>query len=295
MSLGSYTPPGYAPPGYVPPSLVASPGTRPPPYSGNLRRAIYAALLADPRVQFLVDSRIAPAQGQGRSVKLPAGLTPPAVTFRVISNVPGRVLGGPSGIAMARVQVDSWSLDLGQCETMNEVLREVVTGFRGSLQDIAVTGAWKLDEYDHAEEPAADGDRPLLRISTDYRLMYRESRSAPAPAATSGGIVTAAWPATSLGFSVAAGTYRLTDGRVVEVPQAVEGPGATPSGVTYVWVEPDGSVVAAGELDFPVAAGSYRLTDGSTVTVATPQAVTVSPSTTTYVWVDPDGTIQRGP
>lgn len=176
---GSYTPPGYVPPGYGTPLYVGSPDTRPPPYSGNLRRAIRQALTTDPRVAALVDSRVAPAQGQGRSVTMPPGLVAPAVTFRVISNIPGTTLAGPSGITSARVQVDSWSTDLGLCETLNQVVREVVTGWRGSLQDLALTGVWKLDEYDHAEDPASADDRPLLRISTDYRLMYRESRPTP--------------------------------------------------------------------------------------------------------------------
>lgn len=137
----------------------------------DIRPALRAFLLADASISALVTtggiSRVYP-------VKIPQGVKAACIVYSRISGTGIYHMGGDSGLAMPRFQIDAWGLTGDAATTLANLIKDRLSGFRGVMGTgpIAVTvqGVFLLDEREDYD------DTPKLhRMSRDYAIDFEES------------------------------------------------------------------------------------------------------------------------
>ncbi len=102
------------------------------------------------------------------ALQMPQNPTLPAIVYRRISGIRFPHLGGVSGWAQGRFQIDCWAESYGAAKDTADAVRASLDGFTGTLTTIKAT--IRIDnEFDLRE----DGTE-LYRVSQDYIIGYRE-------------------------------------------------------------------------------------------------------------------------
>lgn len=126
-------------------------------------------LVADGTVSGLVGTRI-------YALVLPQDPTYPAVTYQRISGPRLQDLAGSAGRGMARIQIDSWSREYIQAQSIAAAIRGSLNGFIGDLgdgaspesfRDVVIRLANERDLYE-------DEDAPLYRVTQDFTVDHSE-------------------------------------------------------------------------------------------------------------------------
>ena len=164
--MSSLTAFGSAPTGYPP--------TAPPATKASIRSALALALKSDAGVTAAVGSNVFP-------LIVPESASFPALTYQIVQTARERGLGGPTGIADAKVQFTAHSRNLAECDAAIEAVRQVLDGLGGATFDdgtslISILGCTLDDERDTANPPTDGSDRGVLMSSIDYTIRYREPR-----------------------------------------------------------------------------------------------------------------------
>lgn len=128
-----------------------------------LDEAIFSRLSGFAGISALVGARVYPTL-------MPQKPTLPALVYTEISNVPDYVMGGQSGIAGARYQIDSYATSLSAVKALAEQVRLALSGFRGTLVDVIIDHVEKQNSTTLYEEETA-----LHRVTADYLFFYRET------------------------------------------------------------------------------------------------------------------------
>ena len=161
-----------------PPGLPAGVGIRPygslNPYGTftvdagprALRSAVLALLLSVPDLAALVGGRIAYAGSRQKDVE-------PRVTYVVASNDEGSDLDGPDGVFSARVRVSVWSRDSVEAETLADLVRSGLNGFRGWLGSVLVDSCEWDGDTDLPEDLADGNGTSVFQIVGDYLIEYQ--------------------------------------------------------------------------------------------------------------------------
>ena len=119
-------------------------------------------LLAQAPVSALIGTRIFP-------LRLPQGVTLPAVTYQRISGVPVISHDGASDLARARIQVDCWAASYAAMAGLAMAIRTALSGYRGPMGNNGATAARVINQIDLSEpEPA------LWRRMIDVAIWHRE-------------------------------------------------------------------------------------------------------------------------
>jgi len=101
----------------------------------------------------------------------------PAVSLWRVSETHDHSLDGGSGVARARIQVDTWSLDPEDAEHVAEEIRLVLQGYRGPLTEDVYAMSILLDNIAVLPEPPEAGtDVWRHHIASDYMVIYREPK-----------------------------------------------------------------------------------------------------------------------
>ena len=134
--------------------------------------ALRSLLLADATVSGLVGTRIYP-------VRLPQGVTYPAISYTTISGTRPQNTTGSSGQSGPRIQLDFWSLSFAEAKALSEAARLVLQGFKGDAGSpaVAIQGAFFDSERDWFDPDASTAG--AYRVSHDY-FIWHEEPSAPA-------------------------------------------------------------------------------------------------------------------
>lgn len=124
-------------------------------------------LAASTRVQTHVGSSDA---ARIRPLRLPNGVTFPAIRFQRITTVRELTHDGPTGKPQVRMQVDSYSDDAGEAVDTAEAVRKTLDGFVGDMGGTKVGVSISDDEDARYED-----DHELFRVRQDYLIHHAEA------------------------------------------------------------------------------------------------------------------------
>ena len=122
----------------------------------RLDEGLVAYLTGNAGVSALVSDRVGPAP-------LPQDSEQPAVTYQIISRTAQYTHRGPAGLTRPRIQVDCWSTTYSESQQLAEQVRLALSGFRGQMGDVSVSGLFQEGAID-LHEPEAN----LFRVSMDF-------------------------------------------------------------------------------------------------------------------------------
>lgn len=155
----AYLPVGFFPLGYFPPAGAGdSPAT--------LRQAVRALLGEAPGLADLVGTRI-------YNGAAPSSATYPRITFTVPSQTGGHDLDGPDGTAVARVSVSCWSLKGEEAETLANLVKAHLDGFRGMVGAVRVVNCNWAFEIDRPEPLGGGKAGTIHQTIVDFLINHR--------------------------------------------------------------------------------------------------------------------------
>ena len=130
----------------------------------TIEKDIYYELNNDAIVGGLVGDRIYP-------LKLPQRWTLPAITYQKVSGERAHCLGGPSGRARPRFQIDCWADTYSGVKDLADGVRLCLDGFKGDINtESDVGGIILTGEYDIWEESIE-----VFRITMDFIIPHFET------------------------------------------------------------------------------------------------------------------------
>lgn len=100
---------------------------------------------------------------------VPDNPTYPLVTYQQISDPRTYVMEGPDGFVFARFQFNCWALTSSAARFVAESLRIILSGYRGSSDDINIQAAFLLGgpkDYDN--------EAKAHRVVQDYRVIFKD-------------------------------------------------------------------------------------------------------------------------
>lgn len=119
-------------------------------------------LLAQPSVTALIATRLYP-------IRLPQGVTLPAVTYQRITRTATVTHDGAADLGRAGIQIDCWADTYAGMVALAKAIRAALSGYRGSMGTNGATAARVVNEIDFSEpEPA------MWRRVIEIVLWHRE-------------------------------------------------------------------------------------------------------------------------
>lgn len=130
----------------------------------TIEKDIHYRLSNDADVSPLVGSRVYP-------MKLPQGWTLPAITYQRISGERAHCLGGPSGRARPRFQIDCWDDDYEDVKDLANKVRLCMDGFKGDINTESDVGGIILE----ADRDIWEEDIKIYRVTMDFIIPHFEA------------------------------------------------------------------------------------------------------------------------
>lgn len=108
----------------------------------------------------------------------PQGAVLPYVVYTRISGAPVHHIRGPTGLARARIQVDTFAATYSQALAISNANRKALDGWRGPI----VVGALTLhvshlfldNEASSLEGPLSGSEDPIHRFMQDFVIAYQQ-------------------------------------------------------------------------------------------------------------------------
>ena len=126
----------------------------------TIEEAWKALLVAGANLNVIIGSRV-------YADALPKGVTVPAATFLIVSDIPVTAHDGDSGLSTAIVQTDFWSTSRLECASMRAAARADLNGYDGTASGLQVTAVLT------GSSPDYNPDLTLKRAITEWRVQYR--------------------------------------------------------------------------------------------------------------------------
>ena len=141
----------------------------------DIRGGLVSYMLADADILAMVGGSIANARVY--PVTLQQGISQPSIVYHRISGQGDHHMEGPSGLAQARVQIDSWAKRHDQAVALANLIKAridgaadvVLFGSNSPTDDITVQGIF----FDSVREDRDDG-ADMFRVSQDFIVWYEE-------------------------------------------------------------------------------------------------------------------------
>ena len=132
-----------------------------------IETALRGALIADAGVVALVAARVYP-------VVLPQAPVYPALTFQTISGESHYGLGGASGLASPRVQIDCYAETFDAVMALRSAVIACLSGYRGTIAGVAVQGMFRVAEADGFESDLTQTGARIWRKTLDFNIWFEE-------------------------------------------------------------------------------------------------------------------------
>ncbi|MBI4916873.1 MAG: DUF3168 domain-containing protein [Acidobacteria bacterium] len=100
---------------------------------------------------------------------LPPGVTLPAVSYNVVSDIGEQAYTGPVGLRAARVQFSAWAETPEVADELGRIIRQTLDGFHGALGSVSFGGIHHVNTVD-----LHDAEAQLYHVAVDFRVMYQE-------------------------------------------------------------------------------------------------------------------------
>jgi len=134
----------------------------------NIEEALKTRLLFDPKVSYMVESRIWKGE-------LPQSATLPAIVLQLTSTVPGTLLlEGAAGPIRSRVRVSAWALTRDAAHQLGEACRQALQSWSGMASGQAVNLTRFVDQFDDHEA----GPPEWFRQIVDFYVLSMEGVAA---------------------------------------------------------------------------------------------------------------------
>lgn len=106
-----------------------------------------------------------------------SGATVPYITIAQISTDHEHHMGGASGLAQARMQIDVWADSETNRNTVSEALRDAFDGYSGTMGDdsVNVRSVFLAEEAETYEPPTDGSQQGVYRNRMDFTIWYVES------------------------------------------------------------------------------------------------------------------------
>lgn len=105
----------------------------------------------------------------------PQNVTEPYLTYQVIDATTEHHQGGSSGMGRTRLQVDSYSTDADEVESLATAVRMAVDGFRGTSNETFINNATLENKIDGIEGPSSGKQFGIERTTQDFMVAHDES------------------------------------------------------------------------------------------------------------------------
>lgn len=128
----------------------------------TIEAGIYAHLIGNAGVAALVGTRIYP-------LLVPQDAELPALAYQRISGPRDHAHDGPSGLALARMQLICVAASYDGAKALSEAVRAAMDGHKGSMGTVTVDACLLDNEID---QWAAAHEAPVVRH--DYMIWYQE-------------------------------------------------------------------------------------------------------------------------
>jgi hypothetical protein len=136
-------------------------------------QALEAQLMAIPELMALLGTQAIVKTGIPQTWDL--GVKGPVLTYMIVSKPRGQVLGGASGVAVARVQLDAWAYTVAAPKLILEAIFNGLNGVPGVWGDgsCVILSVVQADESDLDEPPKAGSDQWTYHSFCEYMIKYR--------------------------------------------------------------------------------------------------------------------------
>ena len=144
--------------------------------SKDIRLSLFSFLMADSGIYAAVEGNKTRQQGGSRifPIKIPQGVNAASIVYTRISGAGIYHMGGPSGLAMPRYQIDAWAPKVDDATTLANLIKIRIDGFQGvmgsGLAAVKVQGVFLLDEREDYDDTVK-----LHRVSRDYAIDFEEA------------------------------------------------------------------------------------------------------------------------
>lgn len=128
-----------------------------------IRKIIVNLLKNSSSINTLVGTRIYPRV-------VPPGVSKPAIAYQVISESRGYQMDGQTGLTNTRMQLTIVAESVSQMDTLAEACRQVLSGYRGTVNGKYIHIITLANEYDGA---AVEGEN-LVVLRQDYQIKWKE-------------------------------------------------------------------------------------------------------------------------
>lgn len=139
--------------------------------STTIEGAVVALLAADATVAQLAGNRIAPMTD-------PQSVARPKITFYRTgtdrsTDAGGFTNDGPTGLAIATLQIDLWADSMLTAKQLADATRRVLNGYSGGM----IQSAYIRDERETPAGLVPGAEKPVQRITQTYRVMFTDQES----------------------------------------------------------------------------------------------------------------------
>lgn len=136
----------------------------------DIRPGLRTLILSNGQIAAIVGTRVYP-------VLLPQGVTADSIVYNRITESESYRYVGPSGLVIARIQIDAWSQSVGQANALGDLIKEHIGGFSGQLaygssspsDYVNVQGIFLINGDEDYDSVAA-----LYRRRRDYNIVYED-------------------------------------------------------------------------------------------------------------------------
>lgn len=128
-----------------------------------IEEGLYTYLTSQAAITDLAGTRIYP-------LKLPQGVSYPAIRYQDISEVGLMAHDGPLDLFKSRFQFDCYARTYIAAKQLAQVLRATINGYAGAMGTVTVEHVFFIDwEDDH------DDSANVWRVRCDYFIQYKEA------------------------------------------------------------------------------------------------------------------------
>lgn len=127
----------------------------------TIEEGLYSWLTGNADISALCGDRVYPD-------KLPQEPTYPAMTYQRITTGLPMAHDGPLDLENARFQFNCLGLTPKAARTLANTLKQELAGFRGTMGDVSVHGAFLLNQISDFEDEAE-----VYRAIVDFRINYK--------------------------------------------------------------------------------------------------------------------------
>lgn len=136
----------------------------------SIRQSIYTFLTGHGLITAIVGTNIFYGYA-------PSGTPSPFIVYQQIDSIPEHHQGGDSGMGRTRIQIDCYSTDADQTETLAHAVRRALDGYRDSIGSTFINAITLENRLDGMEGPSDGSEIRTFRSTLDFIVYHDETVS----------------------------------------------------------------------------------------------------------------------